>query len=104
MSAAEPTSPVVTAEARVPDPCLMVIFGASGDLTRRMLIPALYNLAVDKLLSPNFAMIGVATADLNTDTFRNNMQQDLQEYSSASLNAEVIVWLAQRIYFVRGNF
>jgi glucose-6-phosphate 1-dehydrogenase len=104
MSAAEPTSPVVTAEARVPDSCLMVIFGASGDLTRRMLIPALYNLAVDKLLSPNFAMIGVATADLNTDTFRNNMQQDLQEYSSASLNAEVIVWLAQRIYFVRGNF
>ena len=42
------------------DPCVMVIFGASGDLTRRKLIPALYNLAKDDLLSREFAVIGVS--------------------------------------------
>ena len=42
------------------DPCIMVIFGATGDLTRRKLIPALYNLAKNDLLSREFAMVGVA--------------------------------------------
>jgi glucose-6-phosphate 1-dehydrogenase len=82
----------------------MVIYGASGDLTRRKLLPALYNLAADKLLAPNFAIIGVATADLNNETFRGRLQQDLKEFYSAPLNAEVIAWLAQRLYFVRGSF
>ena len=44
----------------VADPCVMVIFGASGDLTRRKLLPALYNLAKGNLLSREFAVIGVA--------------------------------------------
>ena len=42
------------------DPCVMVIFGAGGDLTRRKLIPALYNLATDNLLSREFAVVGLA--------------------------------------------
>ena len=42
------------------DPCVMVIFGASGDLTKRKLIPALYNLAKDNLLSKEFALVGIA--------------------------------------------
>jgi glucose-6-phosphate 1-dehydrogenase len=104
MKPAEPTSPVATAAARASDPCLMVIFGASGDLTRRKLLPALYNLAADKLLSPNFAVIGVATADLNNETFRDQLQKDLQAFASGAQNADVIAWLAQRMYFVRGSF
>jgi glucose-6-phosphate 1-dehydrogenase len=94
----------MTPEAQIADPCVMVIYGASGDLTRRKLLPALYNLAADKLLAPNFAVIGVATADLNDDTFRDRLQQDLKEFSSATLNAEVVSWLAQRLHFVRGDF
>jgi glucose-6-phosphate 1-dehydrogenase len=104
MTPAEPAKPVVTAKARASDPCLMVIFGASGDLTRRKLLPALYNLAADKLLSANFALIGVATADLNNETFRAQLAQDLKEFSSAALNADAVAWLAQRMYFVRGSF
>ena len=46
------------------DPCVMVIFGAAGDLTGRLLIPALYNLARARLLSPEFAVLGVARAQL----------------------------------------
>ena len=41
------------------EPCVMVIFGASGDLTKRLLVPALYNLACDGLLSDTFAVVGV---------------------------------------------
>jgi glucose-6-phosphate 1-dehydrogenase len=94
----------MTLGAHIPDPCVTVIYGASGDLTRRKLLPALYNLAADKLLPPNFAVIGVATADLNNETLRGRLQQDLKEFSAAPLNAEVIAWLAQRLYFVRGSF
>ena len=52
------------------DPCVMVIFGAAGDLTGRMLIPALYNLARASLLSREFAVVGVARAQMSNDDFR----------------------------------
>src|SRR5499427_5153044 len=51
------------------DPCVLVIFGASGDLTRRLLIPSLYNLAHDKLLSQNFAVVGVARSESSHEDF-----------------------------------
>lgn len=82
----------------------MVIYGASGDLTKRKLIPALYNLAVDRLLSRQFAVIGFATADFNTLTFRDQIRQDLQKFSSQPLDAEICTWLLRRIYYVRGAF
>src|SRR5882724_834565 len=53
------------------DPCVMVIFGASGDLTRRKLIPALYNLGKHHLLSREFAVVGVARDAMTTDEFRD---------------------------------
>ena len=53
-----------------PSPCVMVIFGASGDLTKRKLLPALCNLAEDNLLSTQFAIIGFATNDFTTESFR----------------------------------
>ena len=53
-----------TGAGRPGDPCIMVIFGASGDLTKRKLIPALYNLAKDNLLSKEFALVGMARNEL----------------------------------------
>ena len=50
-------------------PCVMTIFGATGDLTKRKLIPALCNLAQEKLLSPQFAIVGFAGNDLTTESF-----------------------------------
>ena len=55
------------------DPCIMVIFGASGDLTKRLLMPALYNLACDGLLPEQFAIVGMAMDELTTDQFRDRM-------------------------------
>ena len=52
-------------EAKPGGPCAMVIFGAGGDLTKRLVVPALYNLATSKLLPKNFALIGVDIADLS---------------------------------------
>ncbi len=59
-------------------PCIMLIFGASGDLTKRLLLPALYNLACDGLLSDNFAVLGTARRPLTTESFRAQMSSDDQ--------------------------
>ena len=52
------------------DPCVVVIFGAAGDLTKRKLIPALYNLARSNLLPKEFAVVGVARALWSAEDFR----------------------------------
>ena len=56
-----------------PAPCVFVIFGASGDLTRRKLLPALYNLAVSRLLPPGLSIVGFALTELDEDAFRKSM-------------------------------
>src|ERR1700738_4150911 len=58
-------------------PCVMVIFGATGDLTMRKLIPALCNLAQDELLSKQFAIIGFASNDQTTESFRKTMAEEI---------------------------
>lgn len=58
------------------EPCVMVIFGASGDLTKRLLVPALYNLACDGLLSDNFAVLGVGRGEISDADFRERMAGD----------------------------
>ncbi|MFA6289840.1 MAG: glucose-6-phosphate dehydrogenase [Opitutaceae bacterium] len=55
------------------EPCVMIIFGASGDLTKRLLVPALYNLACDGLLSDNFAVLGVGRSEISDEQFRASM-------------------------------
>ena len=63
-------------------PCVMVIFGATGDLTKRKLIPALLNLAQEEVLSKQFAIIGVAVNDLTTEAFRNNLGEEMPQFRS----------------------
>ena len=63
------------------DPCVMVIFGAAGDLTGRLLVPALYNLARAGLLSKEFAVLGVARTQYSDDEFRKKVYEDIKEYS-----------------------
>src|SRR5206468_5578197 len=63
---------------RAAGPCVMVLFGASGDLTKRKLVPALYNLAKAKLLPGNFAVVGVSFDDLSLEKFREQVTGFLQ--------------------------
>ena len=60
-------------QAKPADPCTMVIFGASGDLTRRLVMPALYNLSRTKMLPEKFALIGVARTQETAQSWRANI-------------------------------
>ena len=70
------------------DPCVMVIFGAAGDLTARMLIPALYNLARADLLSKEFAVLGVARAQMTDEDFRKRLFDDVKKYCGDCIDNE----------------
>ena len=99
-----PDAATIAAPASTPaDSCVMVIFGASGDLAKRKLVPALYNLARDKLLSQQFAVVGFATRDYTTETFRKHLDEAMEAHAAGSAKSELWTWLRQRIYYVSGS-
>ncbi len=85
-------------------PCVMVIFGASGDLTKRLLVPAIYNLACDGLLSDNFVLFGYARSELTTETFRAQMNEDIKKFHTRQ-KFDQDVWdkLVSRFYYMFGE-
>ena len=87
------------------DPCIIVIFGASGDLTKRLLMPAFYNLACDGLFTANCAIVGIAMDDLTTEQFRARMSEDIKKFSTRK-EFDATVWDAfvQRLYYTSGKF
>jgi glucose-6-phosphate 1-dehydrogenase len=90
---------------RVPPPCTMVIFGASGDLTRRKLVPALYSLARDRRLPPGFAVVGVARRDLEHDLFRKQMREACDQFARRRPVDEAL-WsgFSQGLFYSAGTF
>src|ERR1700752_849599 len=86
------------------DPCVMVIFGASGDLTRRKLIPALYNLGKNHLLPSEFAVVGVAVDAMSTEDFRAKLKHDLQQFGDVQIEPDLQAWFQQRMYYLTGEF
>src|SRR5262249_514240 len=90
---------------RQADPCVLVIFGASGDLTRRLLVPSLYNLAHNKLLSQNFAVVGVARNESSHEDFRQAMHKAIHESNRVG-HVDPAIWdsLEQRLYYVTAPF
>src|SRR6266568_3244267 len=89
---------------RPADPCIMVIFGAAGDLTRRKLIPALYNLAKAELLSREFAILGVAHSKMSTDEFRNKLSEDIRHFAGAEVDPDIWEWFTRRMYYITAEF
>ena len=81
----------------------MVIFGASGDLTKRKLLPALYNLAHDGLLSKHFAVIGVSRSEMTHEQFREKMGAELREFATAAFDEQLWNWFAERLYYLPGD-
>src|SRR6187399_2321403 len=75
------------------EPCSIVIFGASGDLTARKLIPALYHLFCEKQLPNPFRIIGFARREKSDDSFREELKGDLQKYSRTK-NVDAAQWKA----------
>lgn len=90
---------------RTPEPCVMVIFGASGDLTRRKLIPALYNLSRERLIPPGFSVVAFARRDIGTERFRSAMLDGVNQFSR-SRPAQPAIWetFAQGVYYLQSDF
>jgi glucose-6-phosphate 1-dehydrogenase len=86
------------------DSCVLVIFGATGDLTRRKLLPALYYLARDKFLPDKFGIVAVGRQEMLTAAFRKEARGHLKQYVEEKLDAETVGWLEERIAYVGGDF
>ncbi len=91
--------------AKVVDPCIVVIFGATGDLTGRKLMPALYNLAREGQLPTNFACVGFARRDKTDEVFREEMQKSVSEHSRVQ-PIENDVWdnFSKQIHYHQSEF
>ncbi|HEY7371816.1 MAG TPA: glucose-6-phosphate dehydrogenase [Polyangia bacterium] len=93
------------AEERVPEPAVMVIFGASGDLARRKLLPALYSLTRDRLLPSRFAIVGFARRAVSDDAFRAEMRAACDEFARRR-PIDPALWsaFARNIFYHQGEY
>jgi glucose-6-phosphate 1-dehydrogenase len=100
----EPATGNISAERKPPGPCSIVIFGASGDLTARKLIPAFYHLCKDKQLPSAFRVIGFARRDKTDESWRNELREELNQFSRTQPVDEA-VWkeFAKNLFYCRGD-
>ena len=89
---------------RIPDPCALVVFGATGDLTRRKLFPALYSLAVRGLLPERFGIVGVARTEQATKDWVAAMKAAVKEFGRDELRADVWDEFAAGMRYVATDF
>jgi glucose-6-phosphate 1-dehydrogenase len=82
----------------------VVVFGASGDLSRRKIFPAFYNLAREGLLPGGYAIVGYAPEDWDDESFREHVRRSIQTFSRSSLDEEVWQRFAHSLFFVSGTF
>jgi glucose-6-phosphate 1-dehydrogenase len=108
-TANSPTPPVGKHPA---PPCTLVIFGAAGDLTKRLLMPALYNLSADSLLDDKMKIIGVNHGEMETSVWRDQLTESLKKFASdkagafhtSKLDDKAWNWVADRLQYVAGEF
>ncbi len=105
---AEPVEPNPLREGlsarAVPQPCTVVIFGATGDLTHRKLIPALYNLAADGELPPAVTIVGFARREKSDDEFRHEMEEATRKFSRQNVRDEIWQTFGQSIFYHQSEF
>jgi glucose-6-phosphate 1-dehydrogenase len=92
------------ADDKTGDPCAVVIFGASGDLTKRKLMPALYNLAVSRALPSGSAVVGVARREHSHDDFRKDMKEAITRFSRRKIDQAVWGDFERGVSYVQGTF
>ena len=105
MSAVEvPTLEQDVRLVRTPSPAAIVIFGATGDLTQRKLLPALYSLATQQLLAPETAIVGAARSDLSDDEFRERMRTAVEKHARVPIDEDIWDGFARRLSYVSVPF
>jgi glucose-6-phosphate 1-dehydrogenase len=92
-----------SSSGRAVEPFTLVIFGASGDLARRKLVPALYNLMLDGLLPPNFAVLGVGRKPITDEEFRSVMREAIIKYSRRPLAERIWSGFEERLFYIAGS-
>src|SRR4051794_30206219 len=101
----EDANPLVEGLERRPvHPTTMVIFGASGDLAKRKLLPAIYNLAHEGALPERFNLIGVSRGEMSDDEFREEARKSIAEFSRREADEKVLDALLEQFRYVRGTF
>src|SRR5579862_5009511 len=90
---------------RIKDPCTIVFFGASGDLMKRMLLPAMYNLRLEDVLPTGFSIVGYSRTEWSDDDFRSEMKQSVEQFSRSGPPRDPM-WsdFAKRLFYVQGEF
>src|SRR3954470_5294237 len=94
------TTPPALAKA---EPCVLVIFGATGDLTRRKLIPALFDLACEGCMPPSFRVLGIGRSAMADDAFRSSMGESLKAAKGKDFNPDQWNKFAQALFFFEGD-
>jgi glucose-6-phosphate 1-dehydrogenase len=94
----------MTEAGRDTSACVLVVFGGAGDLTRRLLLPALLNLAAEGELPERFALVGFARTDLDDESFRKRLDDAVKEHVRRELDPELWATLRRNVHWVRGNF
>ena len=90
-------------QTNIPEPFTLVIFGATGDLTRRKLIPAIYKLFRDGLLPEQFTVVGFARREWSDDTFRDEMLEGIESLRNQGVNPEQWQDFARHLFYHQGN-
>jgi len=82
----------------------MVIFGVTGDLTRRKLLPALYNLASQQLLSREFAIVGIGRTPMTNEEARKKLSEEFKKFATGAVDPDLWEWFVRRLHYVSGTF
>ncbi|MGD1712210.1 glucose-6-phosphate dehydrogenase [Hydrocoleum sp. CS-953] len=88
---------------RIPEPQILVIFGASGDLTQRKLVPALYQMKLERRLPPELTIVGVARREWSHDYFREQMRTGVEDFGGGLQSEELWNDFAKGIFYCPGN-
>jgi glucose-6-phosphate 1-dehydrogenase len=99
----DPRSRISKKNVRIPEPCIVVIFGASGDLTKRKLLPALFHLDQSGLLPDDFAVVGVARRDLST-TFALDMHDGIIRDGGVEEDDSKLTPFMDRVHYFSADF
>ena len=94
----------MTEATKTADACVMIIFGATGDLTKRKLLHALYNLAKGDFLPHKFAIVGVGRQEMSSEEFRAQILADLKEFVPKGPDKDLLKWFDDRVYYTGGDF
>ncbi len=94
----------ISSQNKPANPCILVIFGITGDLTKRLLYPSICNLGSNGLLDKNFCIVGVAIEPFTTESFRTQLKKNVNEFIADPAMKKFGLALADHVYYLSGDF